>query len=134
MECDHLGFTILHSYSRRSPREGVTFRPPTAQRLSAERSRPSRGSHEIGASCGSLTEVPFVDSNDINQLSFAIWLPPISYLQRFPREGVDHNRHLPSKKHVKKMASVRTLFPTDVRHSATTRPAGFLTQAPRLPM
>ena len=75
-----------------------------------------------------------MDSNDINQLSFAIWLPPIGYLRQFPREGVDHNRHLPSKKHVKKMASVRTLFPTDVRRSAATLPTGFLTQTPRLPV
>lgn len=75
-----------------------------------------------------------MDSNDINQLSFTIWLSPIGYLQRFPREGVDRNRHCHLKNTLKEMASVRTLFPTDVRHSATTRPAGFSTQTPRLPV
>ena len=75
-----------------------------------------------------------MDSNDINQLSFTIWLSPIGYLQRSQREGVDRNRHCHLQNTLKKMASVRTLFPMDVRHSATTLPTGFLTQAPRLPV
>ena len=48
------------------------------------KSKPSRGSHEIGALRGSLTGGTVRGPNDINQLSFTIWLIANQLLTAIP--------------------------------------------------